>query len=81
MFTARNNPAKNRSTDFLPGLSVAYYVGLRKKAIITSMLFECTVDKWRVVLKGENPDYINASSIHVSHLSMHVYLAGLRELC
>ena len=24
-----------------------------------------TVDKWRVVLKGENPDYIHASSIHV----------------
>ena len=26
----------------------------------------CTVDKWRVVLKGETPDYINASSINVS---------------
>ena len=25
-----------------------------------------TVDKWRVVLKGETPDYINASSINVS---------------
>ena len=24
------------------------------------------VDKWRVVLKGETPDYINASSINVS---------------
>ncbi|CAI8053566.1 Receptor-type tyrosine-protein phosphatase alpha, partial [Geodia barretti] len=36
---ARNDPTKNRSTDFLP------------------------VDKWRVVLKGENPDYIHATNI------------------
>ena len=23
------------------------------------------VDRWRVVLKGENPDYISATNIHV----------------
>ena len=25
-----------------------------------------TVDRWRVVLKGETPDYINATVVHVS---------------
>ena len=25
-----------------------------------------TVDRWRVVLKGETPDYIHASIVHVS---------------
>ena len=29
------------------------------------------VDKWRVVLKGETPDYINASSVHVRQLSTY----------
>ena len=24
------------------------------------------VDRWRVVLKGETPDYINATNVHVS---------------
>ena len=33
----------------------------------------CTVDKWRVVLKGETPDYINASSINVSSSTKNIY--------
>ena len=75
MFAARNNPTKNRSSDFLPGVCVWSSVVCRFKKgsyYTDNVLFECTVDKWRVVLKGENPDYINASSIHVSHLSVCV---------
>ena len=34
--------------------------------IHVSITYVCTVDKWRVVLKRETPDYINASSINVS---------------
>ena len=33
----------------------------------------CTVDKWRVVLKGETPDYINASSINVNSSTKNIY--------
>ena len=29
---------------------------------------QCSVDKWRVVIKGENPDYINASVAHVGYI-------------
>ena len=34
-----------------------------------------TVDKWRVVLKGENPDYIHATSVHVSE-NLGVYTSS-----
>ena len=30
------------------------------------------VDRWRVVLKGENPDYINATNVHVSNLVYYI---------
>ena len=41
----------------------------------TSVTLVCTVDKWRVVLKGENPDYINATNINVSlccNIPLHI---------
>ena len=39
----------------------------------------CVVDKWRVVLKGETPDYVNASVAHVSSSTdtyMYIVLCG-----
>ena len=38
------------------------FVGMMKVCVVSKL----TVDKWRVVLKGENPDYIHATSVHVS---------------
>ena len=70
-FAAQNNIAKNRSTDFLPG----YYSQMCTRLIYDlcySLLCQNTVDKWRVVLKGENPDYIHATNIRVSTYAISV---------
>ena len=59
---ARKYPKKNRSMDFLPG-DTTFQIYLNGYFCP----FLCfLVDKWRVVLKGETPDYINASAISVS---------------
>ena len=40
-------------------------------------------DKWRVVLKGDNPDYINATNIHVNqaHTFSTLYYTDYLYLC
>ena len=60
---AQNNHEKNRSMEFPPGIST---VALTNYNSITCLCTLCPVDKWRVVLKGESPDYICASTVHVS---------------
>ena len=67
-FAALNNIAKNRSTDFLPGC----YSQMCTTLMCYSPLCQNTVDKWRVVLKGENPDYIHATNIRVSTSAISV---------
>ena len=62
-FAAQNNLAKNRSTDFLPGYFPTHILMCYPSDLCS--LPKHTVDNWRVVLKGENPDYIHASSVHV----------------
>ena len=60
---AQRNRKKNRSMKFPPGISTSafiYYI------IFTWLCALCPVDRWRVVLKGEYPDYICASAVHVS---------------
>ena len=60
---AQKNRKKNRSMKFPPGMSTCaliYYT------IFTWLCALCPVDRWRVVLKGEYPDYICASTVHVS---------------
>ena len=37
---------------------------------LEAVTFLRIVDKWRVILKGENPDYINATNINVSFYHM-----------
>ena len=68
-FAALNNIAKNRSTDFLPG---CYSQMCTRLMCYYSLLCQNTVDKWRVVLKGENPDYIHATNIRVSSYTISV---------
>ena len=58
---AQNNPSKNRSTEFLPGI-----YGLSQIYLIRGLYVTTTVDRWRVILKGETPDYIHATVVHVS---------------
>ena len=64
-------------------LLVCVYNFLCHVCLFVCITYVRTVDKWRVVLKGETPDYINASSINVSsstntlsnvshHLGTHV---------
>ena len=67
---ARKYPKKNRSMDFLPG-ETYYNIFL----VHFSLCF--AVDKWRVVLKGETPDYINASTAHVSPLYYTLRVCGI----
>ena len=47
------------------------FVGMMKVCVVSKL----TVDKWRVVLKGENPDYIHATSVHVSE-NLGVYTSS-----
>ncbi|CAI8054880.1 Receptor-type tyrosine-protein phosphatase delta [Geodia barretti] len=61
-FAAQNNLAKNRSTDFLPGHFPTHILMCYPSDLCS--LPKHTVDNWRVVLKGENPDYIHTSSVH-----------------
>ena len=66
---AQNNPSKNRSTEFLPGI----YGLCQTNECYLTMYY--TVDRWRVILKGETPDYINATVVHVSNglISKHTH--------
>ena len=47
------------------------FVEMMKVCVVSKL----TVDKWRVVLKGENPDYIHATSVHVSE-NLGVYTSS-----
>ena len=84
---AKQNPKKNRSLEFLPGNWHGFAVHYSRvytyfelwyvffcSNIHTSASFLHTVDKWRVVLKGETPDYINATNVHVSNSQ---YISGV----
>ena len=57
--SALQNKAKNRSMDYLPSEAQALY------CIQILQSFFSTADKYRVVLKQGNPDYINASFVNV----------------
>ena len=59
---AQSNPSKNRSTEFLPGIYIRTIQNISDEGLYVT----ATVDRWRVVLKGETPDYIHASVVHVS---------------
>ena len=65
--TASQYPDRNRNTEYLPGTymfltayhSVHNYVCLLYVA-------HYVADRYRVLLKGEHPDYIHAAFVHVS---------------
>ena len=52
------------------------FVEMMKVCVVSKL----TVDKWRVVLKGENPDYIHATSVHVSE-NLGVYTSSKWDSC
>ena len=58
---AAKNPDQNRSHDFLPGTTFHHHTLL---ITLPTHLYS-TADEWRVHLKGEHPDYINAVYINV----------------
>ena len=43
-----------------------YIFGLCQLHLMKGLYVTTTVDRWRVILKGETPDYINATVVHVS---------------
>ena len=62
---ALSYPERNRSEKFLPGKYSHCELG-QCAIIIAILLFPA--DRWRVNLKGEQPDYIHAVSINVSDI-------------
>ena len=66
--SAKQNPKKNRYAEFLPGncIDVDVFLSLYIHLCIYNTWMTHAVDRWRVVLKGETPDYINATNVHVS---------------
>ena len=63
---AKKNAKKNRSKDFLPRKNTPSPTSIVSFIPRMCMYNLCSVDKWRVVIKGESPDYINAAVAHVS---------------
>ena len=70
---ALNCPDRNRSDKYLPGeLAYIPIVNWDHGTVVSSYIIICydvplfSADRWRVILKGEQPDYIHAVNINVS---------------
>ena len=61
--TASEYPDRNRNTEYLPGILNTVPQTLHYTTVYVD---HYVADRYRVLLKGEHPDYIHAAFVHVS---------------